>query len=117
MCSSEISAPTWVFGSSGSPITHPLDPRDEPLEERRLDAFVDEDAGAVRADLAGGVEIGEERAGHRIVEVGIVEDDERRLAAELQRHVLQRRRRVGHHRLAGADLAGERDLGDVRDGG
>ena len=82
-----------------------------------MTARVDEDAGAVRADLAGRVEIAEERARDRIVEIGIVEDDQRRLAAELQRDVLQGLRRVGHDRLAGPDLAGERDLGDARDGG
>ena len=73
-----------------------------------------EDARAVRADLAGRIEIGEQRARDRIVEIGILEDDQRRLAAELQRHMLQRRGGIGHHRLAGADLAGERDLGDRR---
>ena len=54
-------------------------------------AVVHEDARAVRADLAGRIEIGEQRAGDRVVEVGVVEDDQRRLAAELERDVLQRR--------------------------
>ena len=72
-----------------------------------------EHARAVRADLAGGIEVREQRAGHRVVELGVVEDDQRRLAAELERHVLQRRRRIAHHGFAGAHLAGERDLADV----
>ena len=74
---------------------------------------VHEHARAVRADLARGIEVGEQSAGHGVVEFGVLEHDQRRLAAELERHVLERARGVVHHRLAGADLAGERHLADI----
>ena len=114
MCASEMSAPTWVAGSSGSPIRMAEGARAQPLDERRVHALVHEHARAVRAHLARGIEIAEQRAGDRVVEVRIAEHDERRLAAELERHLLQRGGGIGHDRLAGADLAGERDLADVR---
>ena len=89
-CAAEISGPIWVASSSGSPRTIALGALDEPVEEaRRARPRCDEDAGAVGADLPGGVEVAEHRAADGAVEVGVVEDDQRRLAAELQRHVLQ----------------------------
>ena len=74
---------------------------------------VDEDAGAVRADLTSGIEVGEHRAGHRIVERGILEHDQRRLAAQFQRHRLQPGRGRRHHRPPRRHRSGQRDLGDV----
>ena len=38
-------------------------------------------------------------AGDRLVEVGVVEDDERRVAAELERDLLQPGRALGHQQL------------------
>ena len=104
-------------GSSGSPTTMRATRAASFSRKAARTRALDEDAGAVRADLAGRVEVGQQRARHRIVEVGVVEDDQRRLAAELERHVLERLRRVRHHRLAGADLAGERHLARWPDGG
>ena len=40
--------------------------------------------------------------------IGVVEDDHRRLAAELEMHALQRVGRVPRDRLAGRDVAGQR---------
>ena len=74
----------------------------------------DEDAGAVGADFARRIEIAEHRARDGIVEIGIGEDDQRAFAAEFQRHRFERRGGVGHDFAAGADFAGERDLGDAR---
>ena len=87
---------------------------DKAVEEGVLDAALDEDAGGVRADLAGGIEVAEHRAADRVVEVGVVEDEERRLAAELQRHRLQPGGGRGVDLAAGRHRAGERDLGDGR---
>ena len=50
------------------------------------------------------------------VDVGIVEDDDRRLAAELEMGALDRLRRRGQHLLAGGDVAGERDHRRPSDG-
>ncbi len=86
---------------------------DQAIEERRLHRRVHEHARRVRAHLAGGIEIREQRAGHCVVQLGVFENDQRRLAAELERHALQRLRRVAHHRLARADLAGQRHLANA----
>ena len=50
----------------------------------------------------------------REVEVGVVHDDDRVLAAELEVDVLEVVGRVPHHRDAGLARAGERDDGHVR---
>ena len=49
----------------------------------------------------------------RAVEVGIVEDDDRVLAAELEMHALQRGRALAHDRRAGRAFADEADRLDV----
>ncbi len=72
-----------------------------------------EHARGVRAHLPGGIEVGEQRARHRVVQLGVLEDDQRRLAAQFERHALERLRRVAHHRLAGADLAGQRYFANI----
>ena len=64
---------------------------DQPLDEAVVDALLHEDARAVGADLAGRIEIAEHGAADGVLDVGIVEDDERRLAAELHRRVLHLR--------------------------
>ena len=61
---------------------------DQPFDEAVVQAALDEDARAVRADLAGGIEVAEDRATDRVLDVGIVEDQDRRLAAKLHRHML-----------------------------
>ena len=111
-CSALMSGPTITSGSNGSPtfIASTRGPsRDDELV---VDAALHEDPGAVRAHLAGGEEVGEQRRRHRRLEIGVVEHDQRRLAAELERDVLERRCGIGHHDLAGRRLARERDLGD-----
>ena len=78
------------------------------------DAFLHEQARAGAADLALVEPDGVDHALDRAVEIGVVEDDEGRLAAELQRQLLA----GAGGRLAddAADLgrAGEGDLVDVR---
>src|SRR5690349_13109517 len=78
-----------------------------------MDALVYEHPGGVRAYLAGGVEIPEQSARNCIIDLRILEHDERRLAAELERHLLESRGGIGHDGPAGTDLPGERDLADV----
>ena len=68
--------------------------RQEARDEVLRDRSVHEHARAVRAHLARRIEIAEQRARHRVVEIGIVEDDDRRFAAELERHLLERRRGI-----------------------
>ena len=111
-----MSGPMKTSGSVGSPygtLRMPLD--------RELDALVEarpRDEQPRREDAAlPGVEA-DERRGERDdrLEVGVVEDHVRRLAAELEQHALHRSRRGGHHRLAGRRRAGERDRVDARIG-
>ena len=114
---SEISGPICTASSIGSPSDDALGAGDEAVEEGVADAALDEDAGGVRADLAGGVEVAEHGAADRAVEVGVVEDEERRLAAELERHRASSRRR--RRRRPCAPVGTEpvtRDLGDARGG-
>ena len=90
---------------------HPLD---QALEELRLDRARARTPGS-RSSTPGRRNRNwrAARRRHRVVELGIVEHDQRRLAAELERDVLERLRRVAHHRLAGAHLAGQRHLADA----
>ena len=67
------------------------------IEKAVVQAILDEDARAVRADLAGRVEIGEHGAANGILDIGVVENDERRLAAELHRGVLHQRPGEAEH--------------------
>src|SRR5450830_91199 len=71
--------------------------------------------GAIGADLAGAVEVGHHRGVGGAVEVGVVENDQRRLAAQFHGHVLERRAgSAGHDFLAGVGAAGEGDFLDAR---
>ena len=88
--------------------------RQQFFHEGVLHRFVHEHPGAVGAHLALGVEITQQRAGHGVIQVGVLEHDQRRLAAQFQGHRFQGIGGGTHHRLAGAHLAGERDLVDAR---
>ena len=85
----------------------------EALGELVADPLVDEDARPGDAALALVEEHGAVRALERGVHVGVVEDEARRLAAELQRDALQVGLRRLDDLLAGRVLAGEGDLVDV----
>ena len=75
---------------------------------------LDEDARAGAAVLAGVAEDGERRRGGGLLEVGVREDDVGRLAAELERHALDRLGRELADAASDLRRAGEGDLGDVR---
>ena len=60
---------------------------------------------------AGAEEVGHDRDIGCAIQIGILADDQRRLATQFHGHVLQRRRRrTGHDLLAGGHAAGERNL-------
>src|SRR5690606_20289354 len=79
-----------------------------------MDAFLHEEAGTGAADLTLVEPYGIDHAFYGRVEIGVVEDDEGRLAAELQRQALAGT--GGRLADAAADFrrAGEGDLGDAR---
>ena len=83
---------------------------DEAVDERVVDVVVDEEARARFAHLALMEEGAEERAVDGDVEVRVGADDVRRLAAELERHLLDGRGRGGEDLAAGRGRPGERDL-------
>ena len=81
----------------------------EAVDDVVVDLAGGEHARRRGAVLAGVVVAGAgDRLEHR-VEVDVVEDDDRRLAAELEVHALERLRGVLGDPLAGVDRAGERD--------
>ena len=93
---------------------HLLGARDEPLLQLAVDRLVDDHAARGRAALPGGAEGRPDDPLHRELEVGVVHDDDRVLAAELEVDVLEvvgGRLRDRDSRLA---RAGEGDDRDVR---
>ena len=68
---------------TGPTSVEPLDRREQPLSERVVDGVEDDDAARRGAPLAGVRERRGERPLDRAVEVGVVADDERVLAAQL----------------------------------
>ena len=86
---------------------------DEAVDERVVDVVVDEEARARFAHLALVEEGAEERAVDRDVEVRVGADDVRRLAAELERHLLDGGCGGGEDLAAGGGGPGEGDLVDV----
>ena len=79
------------------------------LDELVVDAALDQDAGTSGATLAVKGEYTEDGGIDSCVQVGIVEDDRRGLAAEFHRQALEVRRCVAENDLAGAGFAGERN--------
>ena len=82
--------------------------------ERVVDRVLHEQAVRADAGLAGVAVLRRDRALHRRVQIRIVEHDERRVAAELERQLLHRRRALRHQQLADLGRAGERQLADDR---
>ena len=81
-----------------------------------VDARLHVDAVRADAGLARGAELGGDGPGDGGGEVGVVEDDEGRVAAELEGEFLEGRRGLRHERLAYACRAGEGDFLDDRGG-
>ena len=87
---------------------------DQELQKSIVNRLLHEDPRARAAVLARVVEDGVRRGRRRPLEVGVGEDDVCRLAAELERHPLDRRRRALHDDTADLRRACETDLPDVR---
>ena len=82
---------------------------DEALGELVGDPLVHIHALVADADLAAILEARQHGGAHRRADVGVLGDDERRLAAELEAQQLEVVGGVAEHLLAGAHAAGQRD--------
>ena len=90
----------------------PPDRLDEPLQVRVVDRPVDEDALARGAALAGVQEAGRDRRADRRLQVRVVEDHERAVAAHLEQQLLAGRARRAIF-AAGRRGSDEPDRGDA----
>ena len=107
-CPSLTSGPIWVAGSRPSPTRSAARPRDEAIEERPVHLLVHDDAAGGRAALAGRAEAAPQAAVDRQLEIRVVHDHDDVLAAHLEVHLLERRRRLLRHGAADLGRAGER---------
>ena len=73
-------------------------------------------AVGANAGLAGVAVFCDQSAVDRSIHIGVVENDKRRIAAELQRHLFHRRGALRHQQTAHSRRAGERELADDRIG-
>ena len=104
-----------VRGSRPSATTEPRDAASvSRCQEVVVDRVLDEDPVGRDAGLAGVAVLAEQRAGDGGVEVGVVEDDERRVAAELERDLLDLPGALGHQQLPDLGRAGEAELAHER---
>ena len=86
------------------------------VHELLVDVLLHQHPAAGGADLALVDEGAEEGAVHRVLEVGVAEEDVGRLAAQLERDPLELVRGAPHDQLAHLGAAGEGDLPDLADG-
>ncbi len=89
---------------------HLLGPLDQLLDERVVDARLDEQPRARGAHFPLPIEDSGGHASGRGLQIGVGEHDVGRFAAQLQGDGLERRRRLAHDRRAHLGRAGERDL-------
>ena len=85
---------------------------DQLRRERVVHAVLHEEAVRADARLPAVAILRRDRPLHRRVQIRIVEHDERRVAAELERELLHRGRALGHQRLADRGRSRERQLAD-----
>ncbi len=76
-----------------------------------LDALLHKHAGAVGADLTGGIEVAEDDPRDGIFDIGIIKDNHRGFAAQLHRYRADAFGGSGIDLAAGGHGAGERDFG------
>ena len=93
---------------------HVLGVGGEALDELRIDLLVHQEAGRRDADLAGVAELVGAQDVHRLLEVGILEHDGRRMAAQLHGDALHVRAGQRRELLADRCRARERHLPDDR---
>ena len=105
------SGPMVTAGSIPSPTTI-ASIREEALQERRRDRFVEERPRGARAGLPRVGELAREEVARREVEVGVVVDHEGRMPAELHGHALHERPRLPAEMPADGRRPGERDVPD-----
>ena len=102
--------PLHDAGFRSRPDLERAHPFGELLRERVVDRLVDEEPIGAHARLAAVAVFGNDGAFRCGVEIGVVEDDERRVAAEFQRDFLDRRRHLLHQKPSDVGRAGERKL-------
>ena len=112
-CLSEMTGPQSVPGSCGSPARDALVDSLEDLDALVVPRPRQQHPGGVGAALAG---VHARRDAHHAAqrEVGVLEHDGRRLAAEFEEEALHRRRALLHDPLADDRRTGERDQVDLR---
>src|SRR6185295_19517155 len=96
------------FGLEAAALLHRLYALRQRVDERVVHLLLDEEPRAGAAHLSLIEEHPADRALRGRLHIGVAEDDVRRLAAELERHPLQRRGRLALDLLA--------DLGRAREG-
>ena len=94
-----------------------LDPRFQPFQKFLNDALVDKHTCPVRTDLTGGIEVSVDRARHGVVDIGVLENQDRGLAAQFHRDLLHLSGGGCGDLFAGRHRSGQRDLGDTGVGG
>ena len=87
----------------------------EPLDECVVDSRLDVEPVGTHARLSGITELRSDCTGHCCFEIGIVEYDDRRIASELHRHLLDGPGALGHQFLADLGGAGEAEGADLWD--
>ncbi len=112
--SSSISGPTFEAASVPGPTRSAAIAAREALDERVVDRVLHVDPVRADARLARVAELADHRAGDRGVQVGVVEDEERRVAAELERDLLDLSGALRHQQLADLGRAGEAELAHDR---
>ncbi len=90
-----------------------LDRVDESGSKAVVDAGLHQDAVGADAGLAGIAVFGGHGAGDRLVEIGVVEDKQRRIAAKLEGELLHRIGALPVEDLADLGRAGEGELADA----
>ncbi len=108
-----MSGPTSTAGSSPEPEPQLARPRLEALEQGVHDRALDDDPRRGRAALAGRPEGRPQDPVRREVEIGVGEDDDTVLAAELERDALEAATGAFRDALAGQRRTGERDDRDI----
>ncbi len=80
---------------------------DEFFDKAFIDPVLHENAVGTNAGLAAVAEFGNHGPGHGGIDVGIIHHDERRIAAQFKRQLLDRRRTLHHQPFADLGRAGE----------